>query len=117
MKEYRTILYRSFLQVFITIMIYFSSEYSEPTSVNAGIIDTSSNLFVFTFLSSILSASFGMARLLQSGPCRMVKLNSYGLGFILIYLSALSGLLARGLNLGVMVTGKGHLRLFCFCFH
>ena len=89
-------------------MIYFSSEYSEPASVNAGIIDTSDNLFVFTFLSSILSASFGMAKLLQAGPCRMVKLESYGLGFLLIFLSALSGLMARGLNLGIMVTGKGH---------
>ena len=95
-------------------MIYFSAEYSEPTSVNAGIIDTKSHLFVFTFLSSILSASFGMAKLLQTGPCRMVKLNSYGLSFLLIYLSALSGLMARGMNLGIMVTGKGYLRLF-FC--
>ena len=99
-------------------MIYFSSEYSEPASVNAGIIDTSDNLFVFTFLSSILSASFGMAKLLQAGPCRMVKLESYGLGFLLIFLSALSGLMARGLNLGIMVTGKGHLSIInvCFCY-
>ena len=96
-------------------MIYFSSEYSEPASINAGIIDTSSSLFVFTFLSSILSASFGMAKLLQAGPCRMVKLDSYGLGFLLIFLSSLSGLMARGLNLGVMVTGKGHLSVnVCF---
>ena len=98
-------------------MIYFSSEYSEPASVNAGIIDTSDNLFVFTFLSSILSASFGMAKLLQAGPCRMVKLDSYGLGFHLIFLSALSGLMARGLNLGIMVTGKGHSSVnVCFYY-
>ena len=98
-------------------MIYFSSEYSEPASVNAGIIDTSDNLFVFTFLSSILSASFGMAKLLQAGPCRMVKLDSYGLGFLLIFLSALSGLMARGLNLGIMVTGKGHSSVnVCFYY-
>merc|ERR1719362_455459 len=86
-------------------MIYFAAEFSEPKSINAGIIDTKCNLFVFTFLSSILSASFGMAKLLQAGPCRMVKLDSYGLGFLLIFLSSLSGLMARGLNLGVMVTG------------
>jgi len=92
-------------QVFITIMIYFAAEFSEPKSINAGIIDTKCNLFVFTFLSSIFSASFGMAKLLQAGPCRMVKLDSYGLSFLLIYLSALSGLMARGMNLGIMVTG------------
>ena len=96
-------------------MIYFAAEFSEPKSINAGIIDTKCNLFVFTFLSSILSASFGMAKLLQAGPCRMVKLDSYGLGFLLIFLSSLSGLMARGLNLGVMVTGKGHLSVnVCF---
>ena len=57
-------------------------------------------LFIFGFMSSVLSASLGMARLLLNGPSKLIKKQGYlggyaQVGFALVMLSIMFVLVAK----------------------
>ena len=70
-------------------------------------------LFIFGFMSSVLSASLGMARLLMNGPSKLVKkqgnLGGYAqVGFALVMLLVMFVLVAKALWLAFSIIGGGH---------
>ena len=72
-----------------------------------------SRLFIFGFMSSVLSASLGMARLLMNGPSKLVKkqgnLGGYAqVGFALLMLLIMFVLVAKALWLAFSIIGGGH---------
>ena len=88
-----------------------------------GVVNTSDPLFYPTFFSSILSACFGISNLLKQGPCPLVPRDKFGCVFIIIFLSILGGLFAKG-NVIMCVLSVKDLKdrfhcfgfLFCTCY-
>ena len=90
----------------LLVIVSQSQSFGPGTSqpgINEGVLDTASSFFQATFIASIISAAFGMTKLLKVGPCAIVPRNKYGLGFFLSFLSILFGLLGKGFLFGLMV--------------
>ena len=94
----------------LLVIIAQSQSYGHGKSqpgINEGVLDTTSTFFLATFIASIISAAFGMTKLLKVGPCSSVPRNKYGLGFFLSFLSILFGLLGKAMLFANMVrSGK-----------
>ena len=63
-------------------------------------------LFITTFATSVLTASFGISKFLKSGPCHIIRNDSYFMGFgTLSYILLLINIIAT-------LVGKGIIYLF-----
>jgi hypothetical protein len=87
----------SFIMTFLMMAI---SRYEEHTLI----FGESSYLFVVTFLTSVLSAGLGLAKILKVGPCRVLAEGGCFGGllaprFLLIFAACLLSLLGKGLAL------------------
>ena len=83
---------------------------------NEGVVDTSDPFFLATFLSSILSASFGISKLLKLGPCPLVPQDKVGLVFLMVFLSILTGLAGKGMMVAFIIGDlieDSHQRFSC----
>ena len=74
-----------------------------PNNKGVGVVDTSDPFFLATFLSSILSASFGISKLLKLGPCPLVPQDKFGLVFLMVFLSILTGLAGKGMMVAFII--------------
>ena len=86
---------------------------------NEGVVDTSDPFFLATFLSSILSASFGVSKLLKLGPCPLVPQDKFGLVFLMVFLSILTGLVGKGIMVAFVIGDfieDPHQRSSCLAF-
>ena len=64
-------------------------------------LDGNPELFIVTFVTSILSAGFGLTKFLKLGPCRL--LGGYGkISFLLVMLNIIGVLLCKGFCLVVV---------------
>ena len=91
----------------VLLVIALQSDIPGTSQINKGVLDTSTAFFIATFFTSIISAAFGMTKLLKVGPCSIVPRNKYGLGFFLSFLSILFGLLGKAMLFANMVrSGK-----------
>ena len=80
-----------------------------PDSIRS--IDQEGAFFLATFISSVFSASKGIAGFLLHGPCKLVPTDGlFGgmgkLGFILLLLNIASTLCGKGVLLGLLFTGS-----------
>merc|ERR1712051_57884 len=73
-------------QVFIQVAVMVSTR---------GIIDPYGSLFLLTFLTSLLTATLGMAKFFKSGPIQLVPRDSYGCGFFTIMLLMASHIILK----------------------
>ena len=83
----------------------------------SGANDTDVTLFVVGFISSVLSASLGLARFLMNGPSKLVKkqgrLGGYlQVGFALLFFCILSTLVSKALWLALVLWGNPPLHAF-----
>ena len=67
-------------------------------------------LFILGFISSVLSASLGMARLLMNGPSKLIKKQGYlggyaQVGFALLMFSIMCVLVSKALWLAFLLAG------------
>ena len=81
-----------------------------PDSIRS--IDQEGAFFLATFISSVFSASKGIAGFLLHGPCKLVPTDGlFGgmgkLGFILLLLNIASTLCGKGVLLGFLFTHSG----------
>ena len=92
-------------QVHILLVILMASlgGPGKSSNYNNGVFDPRSGLFLPTFLTSIFSATFGMSKFLKVGPCPIVPRTSYGLVFMLSFLSIICGLAGKGMLLAIAV--------------
>ena len=69
-------------------------------------------IFLVCFISSVMTATLGMTRLLMSGPSKVIKkqghLGGYlQIGFALLFFSIMAVLVAKALWLAFVITGPG----------
>ena len=67
-------------------------------------------LFITTFTTSVLTASFGISKFLKSGPCHIIRNDSYLMGFgtlsyILLLINIFATLVSKGLVFVFYLTG------------
>jgi len=60
-------------------------------------------MFWITFSISVFSGSFGMAKFLKLGPCRIVPSDKWSLGFFLLFLSIATTLVGKSLVLAFTI--------------
>ena len=89
--------------VLLVILMQSLQESWNPEQKNKGVVDTSDPFFLATFLSSILSASFGISKLLKLGPCPLVPQDKFGLVFLMVFLSILTGLAGKGMMVAFII--------------
>ena len=82
-------------QVFILVSIMVRSDWQRE------VLDTQDPLFWVTFVTSVITASFGIARFLKNGPCKLVPsdgpLGGFGqFSFLLLMLNIVLSLCAKG---------------------
>ena len=71
-------------------------------------------LFILSFTTSIISASWGMSRLLLSGPSKFVRKTGrlggyFQWGFVLLILSIMSGIIAKAAWLPLVINWPTNL--------
>ena len=76
---------------------------AKTIEVNKGVVNESDPFFLATFISSVLSAAFGVTNLLKLGPCPLVPRNKFGLVFVLAFLSVIGVLSAKGMMAFLMM--------------
>ena len=85
-------------------------------------------LFIATYSTSVVTASFGIAKFIKSGPARIVKNDKYLMGFgtlsfILIFINIALTIFGRGLLIGFFVdyvekqgASRTYFLLILLCF-
>ena len=81
-------------QVLIQVAVVVSTQ---------GIVDPFGSLFLVTFITSLLSATLGMAKFFKSGPIQLVPSDSYGCGFFTIMLLMATHLILKAVVLGAFI--------------
>ena len=72
-------------------------------SLNDKVLGLDNPLFWVTFVTSILSAGFGLTKFLKLGPCRL--LGGYGkISFLLVMLNIIGVLLTKGFCLWIVIS-------------
>ena len=102
--------------VLLVVLIQSLPQYWNQVHYNIGVVDTTDPFFLATFISSILSASFGVSNLLKLGPCPLVPQNKFGVVFLMIFLSILGGLAGKGMMVAFVFGGYAegsHQRFSC----
>ena len=83
-------------QVFVLLALWLYDD-----SLIKLIVNQNYELFLASFVSSVITSTFGVAKFLRIGPCRLVSedglLGGYGsLGFILVFISVGSTGVSKG---------------------
>ena len=107
------------LHVLLVILIQSLPHIDGNQPNNRRVVDTSDPFFLATFLSSILSASFGVSKLLKLGPCPLVPQDKFGLVFLMVFLSILTGLVGKGIMVAFVIGDfieDPHQRSSCLAF-
>ena len=72
-------------------------------------------LFWVTFVTSVLSAGFGLTKFLKLGPCRL--LGGYGkISFLLVMLNMIGVLVIKGFSLALVRSVFNHQKLMAAVF-
>ena len=96
------------MEVFILLTLW--GQHPELISGSNDLFDTDP-MFIATFISSLISASMGIASFLQTGPSRLVPKKGFygGFGYILLTINiACTMALKSMLNLHLSDIGKGN---------
>ena len=126
LKAYQTIVSEPFLesvpQVHILMVIYILS-INSPNPCNKVYTVGGDTLFINTFSTSIVTASFGISKFIKSGPARIVKndkcLIGFGtLSFLLIFTNIALTLVGKGciIALYVYINNNTYFVLLLLCF-
>ena len=54
------------------------------------------DFFWFSFVSSLFSSAFALAKLLKVGPCQLMPRDKFGITFLLIFFCNIFGLMGKG---------------------
>ena len=81
-------LVESIPQLFIMVFIIIINKYGDTIAFD--------DFFWFSFVSSLFSSAFALAKLLKVGPCQLMPRDKFGITFLLIFFCNTFGLMGRG---------------------
>ena len=90
-------------QVHILMCLWFNNDTMIIGDLNNG-FSKDSILFLITYSTSVLSAAFGIAKFLKSGPCRLISNEGgyFQMGFLLIMISTFCCLAIKAILLSLV---------------
>ena len=95
-------------QVHILVAIYFrNNEFIvNPTDPSPLGFINQQDLFYITLAISVFSGSFGIAKFLKLGPCKIVPSDKLHFGFVLVFLSIAATLCAKACVLALAINNR-----------
>ena len=95
-------------QVHILVAIYFRNKnfIVNPLEPSPLVFISQQNLFFVTLAISVFSGSFGIAKFLKLGPCKIVPSDKLHFGFVLVFLSIAATLCAKACVLALAINNR-----------